>query len=108
VAAAEQEAAADYIQLRAELLVRQQHEELRAHQSPPSTWSSTHLTPYRAWVQTLREQHAEELSELATEVETRRQLVASFANSLGFRKHADLISALGLDTQDPHGAANEP
>jgi len=101
----EQQAAADWIYLRAEMLTRQQHRELGS--KPREAWSRVHERAFLAWSRALHGQIAQELAELQADVAVREEDMTRYAAHLGFRRHADLIDALGLDHPTDYAAANE-
>lgn len=101
----EQQAAADWIFLRAEILTRQQHPELAL--SRREHWSRGHERTFHSWCQALQGQVAAELYELGLDLAERERLVVRYAGRLGFRNHRDLIEALGLDAASGPAAANE-
>lgn len=101
----EQQAAADWIYLRAEVLTRQQHPELGL--SRREDWSRAHERTFHSWSQTLHGQVAADLCELGLDLAEREGRVVRYAARLGFRNHRDLIEALGLDPASDPAAANE-
>lgn len=101
----EQQAAIDWIFLRAELLTRQQHPEVAS--KPREDWGRGPEQSFQAWSRALYGQVADDLVELGTDLAERQEAVSQYAARLGFRRHADLVDALGLDVPAERRAANE-